>query len=120
MAQQNEFGRQRAAPCAKVIDLTLTPTDVTVYPPVSTGVAEEVVRAGLVLNPAKTYRVTVNNFMATGGDGFTVLLGGTGVLGGAQDIDALIAYLSGGYKAPNVPYDPAHPSLKRPRIVQVP
>lgn len=109
-----------AAPCAKVIDLTLTPTDVTVYPPVSTGVAEEVVRAGLVLNPAKTYRVTVNNFMATGGDGFTVLLGGTGVLGGAQDIDALIAYLSGGYKAPNVPYDPAHPSLKRPRIVQVP
>ena len=37
-----------------------------------------------------------------------------------RDIDALIAYLSGGYKAPNVPYDPAHPSLKRPRIVQVP
>ncbi len=28
------------------------------------------------------------------------------LLGGAQDIDALIAYLAN-YKAPNVPYDPA-------------
>ena len=43
--------------------------------------------------------------MATGGDGFATLLGGTNVLGGAQDIDALVAYLAG-YKAPNPAYDP--------------
>jgi len=61
---------------------------------------------GLVLNPTQTYRVTVNNFMATGGDGFGVLVGGTNALGGAQDIDALIAYLAA-FKAPNAPYDPA-------------
>jgi len=109
-----------AAPCAKVVDLSLTPTDVSVVPPVSTGVAEEIVRAGLVLNPTKTYRVTVNNFLATGGDGFTVLTGGTAVLGGAQDIDALIAYLSSGYKAPAPAYDPADPALKLPRITRLP
>ncbi len=60
---------------------------------------------GLVLDPAATYRVTVNNFLSTGGDGFAVLAGGTSFLGGAQDIDALIAYLAS-YKAPNAPYNP--------------
>jgi len=71
---------------------------------------------GVVQNPAKTYRVTVNNFMATGGDGFTVLLGGTNTLGGAQDIDALTAYLNGGYKAPKAAYDATLPALAIPRI----
>jgi len=105
-----------APACSKIVDVVLTPTDVTATPPVATGAPEYIVAAGVVQNPNKTYRVTVNNFMATGGDGFGVLLGGTSVLGGAQDIDALTAYLSGGYKAPNAPYDPTLPALKIPRI----
>ncbi len=36
----------------------------------------------------------MNNFLATGGDGFTVFNEGTNSLGGAQDIDALIAYFT--------------------------
>jgi 5'-nucleotidase len=75
-----------------------------------------VVSAGVVQNPAATHRVTVNNFMATGGDGYSVLLGGTNQLGGPQDIDALIAYLAA-YKAPNAPYDPA---VFPARITQLP
>jgi len=51
---------------------------------------------------------------------FTVLLGGTNVLGGAQDIDALTAYLGSGYKAPRAPYDPSLPALGIPRITQLP
>ena len=31
----------------------------------------------------------MNNFLASGGDGFTVFNQGTNALGGAQDIDAL-------------------------------
>jgi 5'-nucleotidase len=58
--------------------------------------------------------------MASGGDNFTVLLGGTNPLGGAQDIDALVAYLAGGYKAPAVPYDPTTPALAMPRITRLP
>jgi 5'-nucleotidase len=61
---------------------------------------------GTVLDPTATYRVTVNNFMATGGDGFTVLTGGTNLLNGAFDLDALVAYLAG-FKVPNAPYNPA-------------
>lgn len=59
--------------------------------------------AGVVQNPARTYRVTMNNFMADGGDGYSTFLKGTNRLGGAQDIDALVAYLAQ-YKAPRVPY----------------
>lgn len=80
------------------------------------GVTETLVDAGgVVLDPLKTYRVTVNNFMATGGDGFTTFLNGTQLLGGAQDIDALVAYL-GAFKAPQPAYDPAAAVLGKPRI----
>lgn len=50
---------------------------------------------GLPVAPAQSYRVTVNSFLADGGDSFTVLARGTARLGGAQDLDALIAYLRG-------------------------
>ena len=110
---------ESAAPCSKVVDLSFTPTDVTVVPPVATGPAESIVSGGVVLNPTRTYRVTVNNFLATGGDGFTVLQGGQDVLGGAQDIDALVAYLAN-YKAPAAAYDPAAPALAKPRVTALP
>ncbi len=61
---------------------------------------------GVVQNPAKTYRITVNNFMADGGDGYTTLIKGTARLGGSQDIDALTAYLSANFKAPKPAYAP--------------
>jgi 5'-nucleotidase len=47
---------------------------------------------GVLVQPADTFRVTMNNFLATGGDSFTVFNEGTSALGGAQDIDAFVAY----------------------------
>ncbi|QPF75241.1 bifunctional metallophosphatase/5'-nucleotidase [Roseateles sp. DAIF2] len=108
-----------APACGKIVDVAFTPTDVGSVPPRISGATERLVINGVVQNPAKIYRVTVNNFMATGGDGFGVLLGGANPLGGAQDIDALVAYL-GGYKAPAAAYDPASPSLAKPRITRLP
>lgn len=49
---------------------------------------------GVALDPAATYRVTVNNFLSGGGDGFTVLTQGTNVTGGPIDLDAFTAYLT--------------------------
>jgi 5'-nucleotidase len=46
---------------------------------------------GTELAAGDSIRVTMNNFLATGGDGFTVFNEGTDPLGGAQDIDALVA-----------------------------
>ena len=47
---------------------------------------------GIEVQPTDTFRVTMNNFLASGGDGFTVFNEGTNALGGAQDIDAWVAY----------------------------
>jgi 5'-nucleotidase len=58
-------------------------------------------------NLSQTYRVTVNNFLSTGGDNFTVFKSGTDLVGGSQDIDALVNYMAG-FRLPDFPaYDPA-------------
>ena len=46
-----------------------------------------------VLDPAATYRVTVNSFMASGGDNFVVLPLGTNRVIGPVDLDALVQYI---------------------------
>ncbi len=48
---------------------------------------------GAPIDPAASYRVTVNNFMASGGDGYTVFTEGTDVRTGSIDLDALEGYL---------------------------
>jgi 5'-nucleotidase len=53
----------------------------------------EVLVDGAPIDPAATYSVTVNSFIAAGGDSFTVLLEGTDQVGGAVDLDALIPYV---------------------------
>jgi 5'-nucleotidase len=47
---------------------------------------------GVTVNPAASYRVTVNSFLADGGDNFFVLKDGTNRLGGDVDLDALDKY----------------------------
>ncbi len=47
---------------------------------------------GVTVDPAAGYRVTVNSFLADGGDNFSVLVDGTDRLGGEVDLDALISY----------------------------
>lgn len=83
------------------------------------GVETLVDAAGVVQNPGKAYRVTVNNFMADGGDGYSTLRRGTSRTGGAQDIDALTAYLAD-FKAPRPAYAPAGNPLDAgtPRIAR--
>ena len=49
---------------------------------------------GAPVDPAQSYRITVNSFLADGGDRFTVLREGTDRLGGAVDTDALEAYIA--------------------------
>ncbi len=47
---------------------------------------------GRRIDPAMSYRVTVNNYLAVGGDGFAVLKDGSAKQFGVYDVDALYAY----------------------------
>lgn len=65
---------------------------------------------GTPIDPAASYRVTVNNYLSVGGDGFTVLKDGTAPLVGIYDVDALY-----GYFRANSPIGPA-PAKRVTRI----
>jgi 5'-nucleotidase len=47
---------------------------------------------GQPIDPAASYRVTVNNYLSVGGDGFTVLKDGKAPQFGVYDVDALYTY----------------------------
>ncbi len=49
---------------------------------------------GKPVDPAARYRVTVNNFLASGGDGYSVLAQGTDLFDAGLDLDALEAWLA--------------------------
>lgn len=49
---------------------------------------------GVTVDPNGSYRVTVNSFLADGGDNFAVLIQGTDRLGGAVDTDAFESYFA--------------------------
>jgi 5'-nucleotidase len=61
---------------------------------------------GIPVTPTGVYRVTVNSFLASGGDGFVVLGEGTNRVGGAQDIDALASFLQGTLTGAPLPVPP--------------
>jgi 5'-nucleotidase len=49
---------------------------------------------GKAIDPNGRYRVTVNNFLASGGDGYSVLTEGTDTFDAGLDLDALEAWLA--------------------------
>ena len=61
---------------------------------------------GVPIDPAAEYRVTTNDFLANGGDGFTNLtLGDDRVTAPGFDVDALVAYLGAGEPVAPGPVD---------------
>lgn len=66
---------------------------------------------GTPIDPAASYRVTMNNFMAVGGDSYTVFTKGKDVLTGPIDLDAVTGYLTS--------HNPLSPPATG-RIVRVP
>jgi 5'-nucleotidase len=55
---------------------------------------------GTPISPVASYRVTVNSFLADGGDRFFALRDGTDRVGGDVDLDALEDYLAAGPVSP--------------------
>jgi 5'-nucleotidase len=66
---------------------------------------------GVAVVPGDDYRITVNSFLASGGDNFSVLPEGTDRLGGEIDLDAFVTYFGN--------YSPVAPG-PQDRITQIP
>ena len=54
---------------------------------------------GVPIDRNTTYSVTVNSFLANGGDNFSAFLSGTNAIKGPNDLDALLSYVKS-FKAP--------------------
>ena len=78
-------------------------------------VAASVKLNGAAIDPAATYRVATNSFLAGGGDGFPTLGQGTNDLVGTDDLAALADYLTANSTA-TTPIAP--PAAKRITVVQ--
>ncbi|OAH13318.1 bifunctional metallophosphatase/5'-nucleotidase [Streptomyces jeddahensis] len=92
--QQQVSGSNEAAPKILQVSAGLTYTlDLT-----KTGAARVVTDSvklnGAAIDPAATYRVAMNSFLAGGGDGFAELGKGTNVLVGGDDLAAFEEYLT--------------------------
>ncbi|MFI5773325.1 bifunctional metallophosphatase/5'-nucleotidase [Streptomyces sp. NPDC051658] len=92
--QQQVSGSNEASPKILQISKGLTYTlDMT-----KTGAARVVTDTiklnGEAIDPAKSYRVAMNEFLAGGGDGFAALGQGTNKLVGPSDLDVFNAYLA--------------------------
>ncbi|MFD0354655.1 bifunctional metallophosphatase/5'-nucleotidase [Streptomyces sp. NPDC127110] len=77
-------------------------------------VVDSVKLNGAAIDPAKTYRVVMNEFLAGGGDGFTVLKEHKNKLVGASDLDAFNAYLAKSTAAAPI----APPAADRIKVVK--
>jgi 5'-nucleotidase len=67
-------------------------------------IEERMMLNGAPVAPGQSYRVTINNYLALGGDGFAVLKDGSAAQFGAFDSDALFAYFQAkGEIAPTTP-----------------
>ncbi|MFJ4834893.1 bifunctional metallophosphatase/5'-nucleotidase [Streptomyces sp. NPDC088747] len=92
--QQQVSGLNEASPKILQISAGLTYTLDLTKTGAARVVADSVRLNGAAIDPAATYRVAMNSFLAGGGDGFAALGQGSNVLVGSDDLAALEAYLT--------------------------
>ncbi|MFE2944024.1 bifunctional metallophosphatase/5'-nucleotidase [Streptomyces sp. NPDC059255] len=92
--QQQVSGSNEASPKILQVSKGLTYTLDMTKSGAARVVTDSVKLNGAAIDPAKTYRVAMNEFLAGGGDGFAALGQGTNKLVGASDLDMFNAYLS--------------------------
>ena len=99
----------------------LQPSSTLVYawrdgaPPGARVVEDSILVDGQPWQRSRRYRVTVNSFLAAGGDRFALFLEGTERVGGPLDVDALAQYLSQQSAGQPLAVDPARRIVRKGR-----
>lgn len=113
--KQQVSGSNEASPKILQVSRSLTYTLDLTKTGANRVVADSVKLNGEAIDPAKTYRVAINEFLAGGGDGFPVFKEGKNKLVGPSDLDAFTAYL-GAHSSATSPLAP--PAADRIKIVK--
>ncbi|MCL6291119.1 bifunctional UDP-sugar hydrolase/5'-nucleotidase [Streptomyces sp. 43Y-GA-1] len=113
--QQQVSGGNEASPKILQVSKGLTYTLDLTKSGADRVVADTIKLNGEAIDPARTYRVAMNEFLAGGGDGFAALGEGTNKLVGASDLDLFNAYLAA-HSTAAAPLDP--PATDRITVIQ--
>ncbi|RPK53599.1 bifunctional metallophosphatase/5'-nucleotidase [Streptomyces sp. ADI93-02] len=113
--QQQVSGSNEASPKILQVSKGLTYTLDLTKSGADRVVADTIRLNGEAIDPAKTYRVAMNEFLAGGGDGFAALGEGTNKLVGASDLDLFNEYLAA-HSTADAPLAP--PATDRITVVQ--
>ncbi|MEW2128415.1 bifunctional metallophosphatase/5'-nucleotidase [Streptomyces sp. NPDC127037] len=113
--QQQVSGSNEASPKILQVSKGLTYTLDMTKSGAARVVTDTIKLNGEAIDPGKTYRVAMNEFLAGGGDGFAALGEGTNKLVGASDLDLFNAYLAA-HSTASAPLAP--PATDRITIVQ--
>ncbi|MDX3379736.1 bifunctional metallophosphatase/5'-nucleotidase [Streptomyces sp. ME02-6991-2A] len=113
--QQQVSGANEAAPKILQVSKGLTYTLDLTKAGAARVVTDSIKLNGAAIDPARTYRVAMNEFLAGGGDGFPALGQGTNKLVGASDLDLFNAYLAA-HSTASAPLAP--PATDRITVVQ--
>ncbi|TXR96225.1 bifunctional metallophosphatase/5'-nucleotidase [Streptomyces sp. col6] len=113
--QQQVSGSNEASPKILQVSKGLTYTLDMTKSGAARVVTDTIKLNGEAIDPGKTYRVAMNEFLAGGGDGFAALGEGTNKLIGASDLDLFNAYLAA-HSTASAPLAP--PATDRITIVQ--
>ncbi|MFE8914932.1 bifunctional metallophosphatase/5'-nucleotidase [Streptomyces globisporus] len=113
--QQQVSGANAASPKILQVSRGLTYTLDLTKSGADRVVADTIRLNGEAIDPARTYRVAMNEFLAGGGDGFPALGAGTNKLVGASDLDLFNAYLAA-HSTATAPLAP--PATDRITVIQ--
>ncbi|MFE6042237.1 bifunctional metallophosphatase/5'-nucleotidase [Streptomyces sp. NPDC056452] len=113
--QQQVSGSNAASPKILQVSKGLTYTLDLTKSGADRVVASSILLNGEAIDPAKTYRVAMNEFLAGGGDGFAALGQGTNKLVGPSDLDLFNAYLAA-HSTASAPLAP--PATDRITVIQ--
>lgn len=113
--QQQVSGSNAASPKILQVSKGLTYTLDMTKAGADRVVTSSILLNGVAIDPAKTYRVAMNEFLAGGGDGFAALGQGTNKLVGPSDLDLFNAYLAA-HSTASAPLAP--PATDRITVVQ--
>ncbi|MEU4923564.1 bifunctional metallophosphatase/5'-nucleotidase [Streptomyces parvus] len=113
--QQQVSGPNEASPKILQVSKGLTYTLDLTKSGADRVVADTIKLNGEAIDPARTYRVAMNEFLAGGGDGFPALGQGTNKLVGASDLDLFNAYLAA-HSSATAPLAP--PATDRITVIQ--
>jgi 2',3'-cyclic-nucleotide 2'-phosphodiesterase (5'-nucleotidase family) len=107
-----------ANPGKKLLQVTGIRFSVTVSNPDGTRITSLTLADGTPIVPTSTYRIVTNNYLATGGDNFSVFKQGTNLVTGGSDITAFVDYVLWKWGTPpaNTPFT----SVVEGRITVVP